>query len=133
MLSYPPLDLYPLDLVRKCGKMMVLDRILVKLFHTPHRVLLFSTMTKLLDVMEEYLRWRTVGGKYMKYARIDGSTTLEDREESIQVCSLYTPVPVLQKQPVYTLLLWLLARHNPSCRFRRYFIDLLYDTCGVTI
>jgi SWI/SNF-related matrix-associated actin-dependent regulator of chromatin subfamily A protein 2/4 len=81
--------MYPVDLVRKCGKMMVLDRILVKLFHTPHRVLLFSTMTKLLDVMENYLRWRQVDGpngkQLMKFARIDGSTALEDREEAIQV------------------------------------------------
>jgi SNF2 family DNA or RNA helicase len=42
--------------VTSCGKMFWLDRLLVKLFHTPHRVLLFSTMTRLLDLVESYLK-----------------------------------------------------------------------------
>ena len=47
-----------------------------------HRVLLFSTMTKLLDLLESYLAWRKVGPQLdasMGYLRIDGSTSLEDR------------------------------------------------------
>ncbi len=36
--------------------MLVLDNMLVKLFLSGHRVLLFSTMTKLLDTVERYLR-----------------------------------------------------------------------------
>lgn len=47
MLSYPNYtDFEPTLLVRECGKMEVLDRLLVKLHATGHRVLLFSTMTK---------------------------------------------------------------------------------------
>ena len=47
MLSYPCYsDFDPTLLVRECGKMEVLDRLLVKLHATGHRVLLFSTMTK---------------------------------------------------------------------------------------
>jgi hypothetical protein len=49
-------------IVRQCGKMLILDRVLVKMFRTGHRVLLFSTMTKLLDLLEDYLRWRVVEG-----------------------------------------------------------------------
>ena len=49
----------------------------------PPRVLLFSTMTRLLDLLEDYLRWRalpdTLGGGAMQYLRIDGSTSLEQR------------------------------------------------------
>ncbi|KAL0339434.1 UNVERIFIED_CONTAM: ATP-dependent helicase BRM [Sesamum angustifolium] len=41
-----------------------------------HRVLLFST--KLLDIMEEYLQWRR-----LVFRRIDGMTSLEDRESAI--------------------------------------------------
>lgn len=48
-------------LVAQCGKMVYVDRLLVKLFKTGHRVLLFSTMTKVLDIMERYLNWRTLG------------------------------------------------------------------------
>lgn len=69
------------DLVRQSAKFAVLDRMLVKLHSTGHRVLLFSTMTRLLDLLEHYLRWRSVGpqGKHMGYLRIDGSTSLEER------------------------------------------------------
>ncbi|KAJ1403522.1 SNF2-related, N-terminal domain [Sesbania bispinosa] len=49
-----------------------------KLQRTGHRVLLFSTMTKLLDILEEYLQWRR-----LVYRRIDGTTSLEDRESAI--------------------------------------------------
>ena len=50
MLSYPCYaDFDPTLLVRECGKMEVLDRLLVKLHATGHRVLLFSTMTKARD------------------------------------------------------------------------------------
>jgi SNF2 family DNA or RNA helicase len=57
---------------------------LVKLHASGHRVLLFSTMTRLLDLLEQYLRWRTVTSPSgqpttMGYLRIDGSTALEDR------------------------------------------------------
>ena len=45
------------DLVRTCGKLWVLDRVLIKLRASGHRVLLFSTMTKLLDLLEDYLKW----------------------------------------------------------------------------
>lgn len=64
--------------VRACGKLWILDRILIKLQHTGHRVLLFSTMTKLLDILEDYLQWRG-----LIYRRIDGTTTLECRESAI--------------------------------------------------
>lgn len=51
---------------------------------TSCRVLLFSTMTRLLDLLEVYLQWRTVPGtdtpgQRLKYLRIDGSTSLEAR------------------------------------------------------
>ncbi len=81
-LSYPPQHDYELPLVvRQCGKFAVLDRLLVKLKAAGHRVLLFSTMTRLLDLLEVYLRWRRYGPEQqqMHFLRIDGSTSLEDR------------------------------------------------------
>ncbi|XP_076907787.1 ATP-dependent helicase BRM-like isoform X2 [Bidens hawaiensis] len=79
LLTYPFFnDLSKEFLVKSCGKLWVLDRILVKLQRTGHRVLLFSTMTKLLDILEEYLQWRR-----LVYRRIDGTTSLEDRESAI--------------------------------------------------
>lgn len=79
LLSYPYRMEYSNDyVVRSCGKLWVLDRILVKLHKAGHRVLLFSTMTKLLDILEDYLQWRR-----LHYRRIDGTTSLEDRESAI--------------------------------------------------
>ncbi|XP_011092655.1 ATP-dependent helicase BRM isoform X1 [Sesamum indicum] len=79
LLNYPYFSDFSKDfLVRSCGKLWVLDRILIKLQRTGHRVLLFSTMTKLLDIMEEYLQWRR-----LVFRRIDGMTSLEDRESAI--------------------------------------------------
>jgi SWI/SNF-related matrix-associated actin-dependent regulator of chromatin subfamily A protein 2/4 len=86
-LSYPPErgGYFEGDLVvRTCGKLWLLDRMLVKLHASGHRVLLFSTMTKLLDTLERYLDWRRLEGGYnMRHCRIDGTTPLEDREKSI--------------------------------------------------
>jgi SNF2 family DNA or RNA helicase len=42
-----------------------LDQILVKLYTTGHRVLLFSTMTRMLDTVEFYLNWRKVRNKHV--------------------------------------------------------------------
>lgn len=79
LLNYPYFsDLSKDFLIRSCGKLWILDRVLIKLQRTGHRVLLFSTMTKLLDILEEYLQWRR-----LVYRRIDGTTSLEDRESAI--------------------------------------------------
>lgn len=89
--NHPALSYWPVyeydraALVHNCGKFRMLDRLLVKLHAGGHRVLLFSTMTKLLDLLEEYLKWRQIepDGQRMGYLRIDGSTSLEDRSAAI--------------------------------------------------
>ena len=46
LLNYPYFSNYSKDfIVRSCGKLWILDRILIKLQRAGHRVLLFSTMT----------------------------------------------------------------------------------------
>uniref|UniRef100_A0A0D3GEZ7 Chromatin structure-remodeling complex protein SYD n=1 Tax=Oryza barthii TaxID=65489 RepID=A0A0D3GEZ7_9ORYZ len=71
--GYLPRHYLP-SILRLCGKLEMLDRLLPKLKATGHRVLLFSTMTRLLDVMEDYLVWK----KY-KYLRLDGHTSGQER------------------------------------------------------
>jgi len=76
------------QLLTTCGKLWMLDRVLVKLKRAGHRVLLFSTMTRLLDILEhDYLKNRAVPGanglELMQYRRIDGMTPLEQREIAI--------------------------------------------------
>jgi SWI/SNF-related matrix-associated actin-dependent regulator of chromatin subfamily A member 5 len=65
-------------LVENCGKMVLLDKLLIRLKERGHRVLLFTQMTRILDIMEDYMHMRG-----FQYCRIDGNTTYDDREERI--------------------------------------------------
>ncbi|KAL7550037.1 hypothetical protein ACHAWF_013276 [Thalassiosira exigua] len=69
-------------LVENCGKMVLLDKLLVRLRERGHRVLLFTQMTRILDIMEDYMHMRG-----FQYCRIDGNTTYEDREDRINTFS----------------------------------------------
>ncbi|KAH7434232.1 hypothetical protein KP509_06G006600 [Ceratopteris richardii] len=62
------------EILRASGKFELLDRLLPKLQRTGHRVLLFSQMTRLLDILEIYLNFQG-----FKYLRLDGGTKTEDR------------------------------------------------------
>lgn len=62
------------QIVRASGKFELLDRLLPKLQRSGHRVLLFSTMTKLMDILEVYLQLYD-----LTYLRLDGSTKTEER------------------------------------------------------
>ena len=67
------------DLIKASGKLMVLDAMLAKLKSQGHKVLLFSTMTLILDMIEDYLMLRSYG-----YVRLDGKIKLEARKENIK-------------------------------------------------
>ena len=64
--------------VTDCGKLAKLDELLRQLKHNNHRVLLYFQMTRMIDLMEEYLTYRNY-----KYCRLDGSTKLEDRRDTV--------------------------------------------------
>ncbi|KAM8954426.1 LOW QUALITY PROTEIN: SWI/SNF-related matrix-associated actin-dependent regulator of chromatin subfamily A member 1 [Pelodytes ibericus] len=66
-------------LVYNSGKMVVLDKLLSKLKEQDSRVLIFSQMTRLLDILEDYCMWRG-----FEYCRLDGQTLHEEREEAIE-------------------------------------------------
>lgn len=65
-------------LVFNAGKMIVLDKLLKKKRGQGSRVLIFSQMSRLLDILEDYCYLRDY-----EYCRIDGSTSHEDRIEAI--------------------------------------------------
>ena len=58
--------------------MLLLDKLLPKLKEQGHRVLIFSQMTRMLDILEDYLNLRSYG-----YERIDGSVRGIDRQSAI--------------------------------------------------
>ena len=64
--------------VTDCGKLAKLDQLLRELKQNGHRVLLYFQMTRMIDLMEEYLTYRNY-----KYCRLDGSTKLEDRRDTV--------------------------------------------------
>uniref|UniRef100_A0A0D3G3A8 Chromatin-remodeling complex ATPase n=1 Tax=Oryza barthii TaxID=65489 RepID=A0A0D3G3A8_9ORYZ len=66
-------------LIENAGKMVLLDKLLPKLKERDSRVLIFSQMTRLLDILEDYLMY-----KGYQYCRIDGNTGGEDRDASIE-------------------------------------------------
>ncbi|XP_012905466.1 probable global transcription activator SNF2L1 isoform X4 [Mustela putorius furo] len=63
-------------IVSNSGKMVVLDKLLAKLKEQGSRVLIFSQMTRLLDILEDYCMWRGY-----EYCRLDGQTPHEERED----------------------------------------------------
>jgi SWI/SNF-related matrix-associated actin-dependent regulator of chromatin subfamily A member 5 len=65
-------------LIENCGKMIVLDKLLRKLQEQGSRVLIFSQMTRQLDILEDYCMWRGY-----QYCRLDGQTAHEDRTQMI--------------------------------------------------
>ncbi|XP_038991665.1 ISWI chromatin-remodeling complex ATPase CHR17-like [Hibiscus syriacus] len=65
-------------LITNAGKMVLLDKLLQKLKERDSRVLIFSQMTRLLDILEDYLMFRGY-----QYCRIDGNTGGDDRDASI--------------------------------------------------
>ncbi|KAL3446648.1 SNF2 family N-terminal domain-containing protein [Aspergillus insuetus] len=65
-------------LVDNAGKMVILDRLLSRMQQQGSRVLIFSQMSRVLDILEDYCVFREY-----KYCRIDGTTAHEDRIAAI--------------------------------------------------
>ncbi|CAJ2502300.1 Uu.00g096940.m01.CDS01 [Anthostomella pinea] len=65
-------------LVYNSGKMALLDTLLKRMQKQGSRVLIFSQMSRLLDILEDYCVFREY-----KYCRIDGGTAHEDRIAAI--------------------------------------------------
>ncbi|MCJ8728074.1 hypothetical protein PDJAM_G00000090 [Pangasius djambal] len=65
-------------LTKSSGKLMLLCKMLRRLKEGGHRVLIFSQMTKMLDLLEDFLE-----NEGYKYERIDGGVTGVMRQEAI--------------------------------------------------
>ena len=64
--------------VSDSGKLLALDKLLAELKAGGHRVLLYFQMTKMIDLMEEYLSFRQY-----KYLRLDGSSKISERRDMV--------------------------------------------------
>ena len=72
-------DLPGIDkLLLDSAKLKLLDKLLKELNQEDHRVLIFCQMTKMLDILEDFLYFRNY-----EFLRMDGSTNITDRRDLI--------------------------------------------------
>lgn len=72
-----------------CGKLQKLATLLYDLVANGHRALIFTQMTKVLDILEQFLNFR--GYRYM---RLDGATKIEDRQLMTEKFNRDPKIPV---------------------------------------
>ncbi|XP_062211289.1 chromatin-remodeling ATPase INO80-like [Phragmites australis] len=78
--SSPPMSNFdPAKMLTDSGKLHTLDILLRRLRAEGHRVLLFAQMTKMLDILEDYMNFRK-----FKYFRLDGSSAISDRRDMVR-------------------------------------------------
>ncbi|XP_018566651.1 chromodomain-helicase-DNA-binding protein 1 isoform X2 [Anoplophora glabripennis] len=65
-------------LLRGSGKLVLLDKLLIRLRETGHRVLIFSQMVRMLDILAEYLQLR-----HFPFQRLDGGIKGELRKQAL--------------------------------------------------
>ena len=65
-------------LVSDAGKLFVLDGLLSRLKEEGHRVLIYSQMTKMIDLLEEFM-WH----KRHTFIRLDGSSKIHERRDMV--------------------------------------------------
>ncbi|XP_032124770.1 chromodomain-helicase-DNA-binding protein 1-like isoform X2 [Sapajus apella] len=78
-------------LIEASGKLHLLDKLLAFLYSRGHRVLLFSQMTQMLDILQDYMDYRGYS-----YERVDGSVRGEERHLAIKSFG---------QQPIFVFLL----------------------------
>lgn len=69
--SFPELRLIEYD----CGKLQALAQLLIDLKSNDHRVLIFTQMSRMLDILEQFLNYH--GHTYL---RLDGATRIDQRQ-----------------------------------------------------
>lgn len=70
-IAFPDASLLQYD----CGKMQELAKLMDKCKYGSHRILIFTQMTKVLDILEIWLNYNG-----FNYLRLDGQTKVEDRQ-----------------------------------------------------
>ncbi|CAG8468287.1 1950_t:CDS:10 [Acaulospora colombiana] len=66
-------------IIASSGKMVLLDKLLTRLRESNHRVLIFSQMVRLLDILTDYLKLRGY-----QHQRLDGGVPSEARKKAIE-------------------------------------------------
>lgn len=67
------------DIIKWSGKMVILERMIPELFKKGHKVLIFSQMTRMLDILADWCEFV----KGWKFCRIDGQVHIDIRREQV--------------------------------------------------
>lgn len=77
------------EAIRSSGKMVVLMQLLDRLVSDGHRTLVFSQMTRILDLIEDAIEVHNDNSasekKHIRYCRIDGATLQAERQFQVQM------------------------------------------------
>eukprot|EP00597_Dinobryon_sp_UTEXLB2267_P004843 CAMPEP_0170077316 /NCGR_PEP_ID=MMETSP0019_2-20121128/14156_1 /TAXON_ID=98059 /ORGANISM="Dinobryon sp., Strain UTEXLB2267" /LENGTH=1791 /DNA_ID=CAMNT_0010289569 /DNA_START=144 /DNA_END=5519 /DNA_ORIENTATION=- len=65
--------------IESSGKLVLLDKLLPKLYTQGHKVLIFSQMVRVLNIIEDFLKF-----KNYSFERLDGSTASNDRKDAVE-------------------------------------------------
>lgn len=114
-------------LIYDSAKLACLDALLQELKAGDHRVLVYFQMTRMMDLMEEYLVYRQY-----KYLRLDGSSKLEDRRDMVIDWQTRSDSLLLRYSHLLTFLqqaryIRLLAQY--PCRWSWYQFDSRRHSC----
>jgi chromodomain-helicase-DNA-binding protein 7 len=66
-------------LIESSGKLVLLDKLLPRLYSEGHKVLIFSQMVRVLNLLEDFLKFRGYA-----FERLDGSTRSSDRKDAVE-------------------------------------------------
>lgn len=72
-------DIVHKKLIESSGKLVLLDKLLPRLQKEGHKVLIFSQMVRVLNLLEDFLKY-----KGYSFERLDGSSKSSDRKEAVE-------------------------------------------------
>lgn len=67
------------SLIRCCGKMILLDKLLDRLLPEGHKILIFSQLAIMLNIIQDYMNLKGI-----RFVRIDGNVRGDERQECIE-------------------------------------------------
>ena len=69
---------YMAKMIQSSGKMILLEKLIIKMRSEGNKILIFSQFTMMLDLLEEWIKFLNV-----KYEKIDGSIKAKERQNAI--------------------------------------------------
>ena len=72
------------SLIYHSGKLLFVDRLVTKLLSKHHKILIFSQMTRMLDILEDWLIYRHHQPN-INYCRLDGHTKTDQRDQQMKL------------------------------------------------